>query len=64
MQRSNNGVPFDLYLEVLAVADHSVYDDHQRFAQTTNMNLVFIHMKAYFSHYFNGVRGYKYNVLI
>jgi len=43
-------------VEVLIVADHSIYEAHQRFAQTTDQNLVFIYMKAYYSHYMNGVR--------
>ena len=48
---SNNKKPLSLYVEKLIVTDPSVYADHQRFANTTNQDLVFLHMKIYFAHY-------------
>ena len=53
--RSNNGVPFELYLELLIVADTTIYEDHKVYAQSTDENLVLIHMRAYFIHYVNGI---------
>lgn len=50
-----NGQPFQLSVELLIVTDPSIYLDHQRFANTTNQNLVFIEMKAYYAHLVNGV---------
>lgn len=54
-KRSNNGVPFELYMELMIIADYSIYQDHSRIAQSSDQNLVFLHMKAYFAHYVNGV---------
>lgn len=49
-KRAVNGQPINLYVEMLIVADCSIYDDHQRFANTTNQDLVYLHMRIYFSH--------------
>lgn len=54
-KRSNNGVPFELYVETMVVTDKSIFDDHKRFAQTDDNAKVFLHMKAYFAHFMNGV---------
>lgn len=50
-----NGQPFDLYVEVLVVTDYSIYQDNIEYAQTSDVNLVFLYMKTYFAHYINGV---------
>lgn len=50
-----NGQPFNLFLEVLLVTDHSIYEDHVRFAGTNDTDLVFLYMRTYFAHYFNGI---------
>jgi hypothetical protein len=55
-KRSNNGVPFELYCETLVVTDKTVFDTHKRLAQIDNVDLVFLHMKAYYAHLMNGVR--------
>ena len=44
--------PIDLYVELLVVTDSSIFNDHQRYANTTNKDLVFLHMRIYFAHYF------------
>ena len=50
-------MPFNLYVETLVVTDKTVFDDHVRLAQTNDTALVFLHMKAYFAHYMNGVNN-------
>ncbi len=42
-------------VETLVVTDYSLYLDHQRYANSTNQDLVLVHMRIYFSHVFNGV---------
>lgn len=56
-------MPFELYCELLIVTDLSVYEDHKIFAQSTDQNLVFLHMKAYYAHYANGVIILRFNPL-
>ena len=46
-----NANPVNLYVEKLIVIDQSVYADHERFANTTNENLVLNYINIYFSHY-------------
>ncbi|RNA14579.1 flocculation FLO11-like, partial [Brachionus plicatilis] len=50
-----NGQPFNLFVEVLLVADNTIYEDHIRFAGTNDTDLVFLYMRTYFAHYFNGI---------
>ena len=45
----------DLYVEVLLVTDCSVYFDHQIFANSTNQDIIFSHMRIYLSHLFYAV---------
>jgi hypothetical protein len=47
--------PIELYVELLLVTDHSVFDHHKQFAKTNDDNLVFVHMRTYFSHFIHGV---------
>lgn len=54
-KRTLNGEPVQLYVETLIVTDYSVYNDHQRITKSTDQNVVFQHMKLYFSHVINGV---------
>jgi hypothetical protein len=54
-KRSLNGEPVQLYVETLIVTDVSIYNDHQRITKSTDQNVVFQHMKLYFSHVINGV---------
>ena len=54
-KRSNNGVPFDLYVETLVVTDYTVFDDHKIRAGSTDSNKVMSHMRVYFAHLFNGI---------
>ncbi len=56
VKRSNNGLPFDLYIEFLVVTDESVFEQHKIFAGTTDPILVTLYMKAYYAHLLNGVR--------
>lgn len=44
-----------LTVEVLLVADESVYNDHKRFTGSADQSTVFNSMRAYFSHMMNGV---------
>ena len=37
------------------MTDISVYNDHEQFSQSVDLNMVFLHMKAYFSHLISGV---------
>ena len=55
MKKSNNSQPIPLYVEVLLVADLSVFNDHKQFAGTNDTNQVFMHMKIYYAHLMNGV---------
>jgi hypothetical protein len=47
--------PVQLFIEYMIVTDTSLFNDHIRYSQTNNTNLVFLFMKAYFAHYVNGV---------
>lgn len=47
--------PIKLYVELLLVTDRTVFEDHKRFARTDETDLVFLHMRTYFSHFINGV---------
>ena len=38
-------------MELLIVTDESIYKDHERYANTKNQNLVFLHMRIYFATY-------------
>ena len=53
--RSVNGDPVQLYVETLIVTDLTIYNDHKRFSGSNDQNIVFQHMKIYFSHLLNGV---------
>ncbi len=50
-----NNNPFNLYVELLIVTDHSIFEDHKRFSKSENTDLVFLHMQTYFAHFINGV---------
>lgn len=54
-KRALNGKPVILNVELLVVTDSSVFNDHVRFAGTTNTNQVFSHMRIYFAHLIHGV---------
>ena len=58
-----NGQPINLYVELLIVADQTIYQDHKRFLQTNDSNLIFENMKIYYSHFFNGVNQHYQNSL-
>ena len=47
--------PISLYIELLLVTDNSIYVDHQRYAQTTDMSITLYNMRVYFVHYINSV---------
>ena len=47
----------DLYLELLVVTDVTIFNDHKKYLQTTDDDLIFIHMSLYFYHYINGVNN-------
>jgi hypothetical protein len=51
----DNNKRIDLYVEVLFVTERSVYFDHQIFANTTNKDLVFLHIRMYLAHLFHAV---------
>lgn len=48
-------MPFELYLDLLVVTDLSIFEDHKKYAGTTDTNKVFLYMKAYYAHLINGV---------
>lgn len=54
-KRALNGQPISLNVELLVVTDLSIYNEHVRYAGTTNQNLVFLHMKIYYAHLIHGV---------
>ncbi len=54
-KRNSADKPIDLYVEKLVVADYSVFQSHQIYANTTNTDLVLLHMRIYFSHVIYGV---------
>ena len=62
-KRAVNGQPVNLYVETLIVTDLTVFEDHKRFAQSTDTNVVFQHMRIYFAHLINGVKNYLYKNL-
>ena len=47
--------PISLYIELLLVLDSSIYVDHQRYAQTSDMSTTLYNMRIYFVHYINSV---------
>lgn len=47
--------PVELFIEYMIVTDTSLFNDHIRYSQTNNTNLLFLFMKAYFAHYVNGI---------
>ena len=55
IKRSNNGVPFDLYVETLVVTDYTIFNDHKVLAGSSDSNQVMTHMRVYFGHLFNGI---------
>ena len=56
-KRSNNGAPFDLYIELLIVTDYTIFQDQTRFSNLTNTNYILLYMRTYFAHYVNGVKN-------
>jgi hypothetical protein len=57
--------PIVLNVELLLVTDLSIYEDHKRYSGSTDPNTVFLHMKIYYSHLFNGVFFFvKFNFII
>lgn len=51
----SNGQAFSLYVELLVVTDHSIFEDHRRYTQTNDTDLIFLHMRTYFAHFVNEV---------
>lgn len=58
-----NGQPINLYVELLVVADPTIYTDHQKMLQTSDSSLIFQSMKVYYSHFFNSVNQQYQNSL-
>ncbi len=58
LKKNTNGTsqPVVLHVEVLLVADVSIFNDHKAFAGSSDVNQVFMHMKIYYAHLINGVR--------
>ena len=54
-KRTVTSKPINLYVELLLVTDKTIFQDHQVYAQSDNIDLIFSNMKIYFSHFFNGV---------
>ena len=52
------GQPIQLYVEILPVLDQSIYLAHQTYSGSTDENILFQHMKIYFSHVFNQVHQF------
>lgn len=60
----SNGQPFRLYVEVLVVTDHSIFENHKRFARSNDTNIVFHHMRIYYAHFMNEVRYFCFKLKI
>ena len=65
IQRPNlfTSEPVPLVVELLVVADPSVYEAHRRYCRTRDKAKVFQHMRIYFSHLINGVNQRYQNSL-
>ena len=61
-KRGING-PVNLNVELLVVTDSTVFQTHQRFAGTSNTEIVFLHMRHYYAHLINGVNQRYQNSL-
>lgn len=55
----DNGQAVNLFVETLIVTDRSVFIDHQRYTKSADPNVVFEHMRIYFSFIINGVGNFK-----
>ena len=56
---SSNSTPIELFVETLLVTDLSVYEDHKKYSESSHRDVIFEHMKIYFSHVMNGVINLK-----
>ena len=54
----------NLYIELLLVADNTIFNDQQRSAKINDTDLTFQFMKIYYSHYFNAVNQHYQNSLM
>ena len=60
---SLNNQPINVYVEVLIVADLSIYNDHIKSSRSTVQAEVFKEMRIYYAYLLNGVRNsLKFNI--
>ncbi|CAF0730548.1 unnamed protein product [Brachionus calyciflorus] len=62
-KRALNGQPITLNVELLVVTDSTVFNTHQKFAGTSNTEIVFLHMRHYYAHLMHGVNQRYQNSL-
>ncbi len=55
-KRAVNGQPTDLYVQLLVVADTSIYTHFRELTGLTNKDLIYGHMKLYYIHMISGVK--------
>jgi hypothetical protein len=54
-KRAVNGNPVQAYVEYLVVTDVTIYNDHSRFINSTDPNLIYQHIRIYFAYLVNGI---------
>jgi hypothetical protein len=52
-----------MFVEILIVTDESVFNDHTKFAKTSDPSLALLNMRIYFTHLINGVNKLFQNSL-
>ena len=59
-----NGKLTNLFVELLVVADKTIFDNHKRFIQSENLESIVVHMKIYYAHFVNMINQRFQNSLI
>lgn len=54
-KRKKRAASNSAFVEVLIVTDSTVFNDHSRFVNSTDIDIVFQHMRIYFAYLINGV---------
>lgn len=62
-KRDLNQRPVIFNVETLAILDYSVIQNHMRFLQTSDLNIISKHIKLYYTFVFNGVNQRYQNSL-
>ncbi len=61
---TQNGKPTHLFIELLVVADKTIFDDHKRFIQSEDLESIVTHMKVYYTHFVNAINQRFQNSLV